>query len=503
MLPSTYPRLWIVVSVCVLLLGHAGGSVAAADRSASASFQEAAVMFPSGPITLAGSLLTPTTPGPHPAVVVVHGARPNARAPYRNFALQTFVQHGVAVLIYDKRGYGASTGKAGDASLSDLADDVSAAVRYLQSRTEIDPTRIGLQGDSQAGWIMPLAATRTPAIAFLVMVSASAVSPAQQEAWSMEQQLRRAGLSEQTVDTGRKARRLLDDYAAAVRAGRLPTIGALQAVTSLDTGYNPVPILERITQPMLIFLGEADPIVPTKHSAAVFDAALRKAGNRDYTIIVYPGANHGIQVPTTNAEGQTTLGYVAGYRDTMTNWVVGHVRGRATPPQGVQGSAAIDPAFGAGGPYGPPSWGGSAAVQVPLLVLFALVFGSAPVVLGSRAIAARRPRRNRTRTISAGARRARRAGIIGSLWLLGMLVGMVALIAALLLGGAADVPRQIRIVVIVLGVVSTLTSLNMAAKAYQAWKNGYWSLVERGYYTLVAVVALVFVPFLVYWRMLG
>ena len=82
--------------------------------------------------------------------------------------LQALLLHaGVAVLAYDKRGIGKSGGlypgeSPTGATIDQLARDAAAAARFLTTRAEVDPARIGLAGHSQAGWIMPLAATREP-----------------------------------------------------------------------------------------------------------------------------------------------------------------------------------------------------------------------------------------------------------------------------------------------------------------------------------------------------
>lgn len=495
-------RLLIVMLVALPGLGQGSERSSAASLQQTANPNEATVQFQNGAVTLVGTLLTPASVGPHPAVVIIHGARPNERGPYRRFATDVFVQHGVAVLIYDKRGYGDSSGDADTASLYDLADDAAAAVRYLQSRAEIDPTRIGLQGDSQAGWIIPLVATRTKDVAFLVMVAASAVSPAQQEAFSIETRLRNAKLSERLVATGRQARQLLDDYAGAVHEGRLPATAALQDVISLRTDHDPVPVLEQITQPVLIILGEADPFVPTKHSATVFDAALRKAGNRDYTIIVYPNANHGIQVPTTNAQGETSLTYVEGYRATMTDWVVAHGRGTATASNGIQGAVADESAvFSQSGRYGKPSWYGTATVQLLLIVVFAVVFGGATVGwIGSAIVRRKRP--NPTLPAPRGTRPARLVGIIASTLNLLLLLGVVGLIAVLLLSGDEVVISGLFNVLAILALLAIVFNVAMAAFVILLWQRRSWSLAGRLSYSLVAVVALLFVSFLNYWNLL-
>src|SRR5207248_3726314 len=85
------------------------------------------------------------------------------------------IRHGIAVLGYDKRGVGGSTGDWNTASFDDLAGDVVAAFAYLKARTDIDGSQIGLLGWSQAGWVMPLAAVRASDIAFLISISGPGV----------------------------------------------------------------------------------------------------------------------------------------------------------------------------------------------------------------------------------------------------------------------------------------------------------------------------------------
>src|SRR5262249_22818654 len=86
-----------------------------------------------------------------------------------------FASLGFAVLAYDKRGVGQSGGTypgnlATDAAIDVLAQDAQAAARFLAAQPEVDPAKVGLAGASQAGWIMPLAASREPAIRFLVLL---------------------------------------------------------------------------------------------------------------------------------------------------------------------------------------------------------------------------------------------------------------------------------------------------------------------------------------------
>jgi hypothetical protein len=98
------------------------------------------VRFSNGNVQLAGTLISPTTQGPHPAVILVHASGAEDREYLLPFA-RFLIRRGMAVLGYDKRGVGASTGDWNKASFDDLAGDVVAAFDYLKSRNDIKACR--------------------------------------------------------------------------------------------------------------------------------------------------------------------------------------------------------------------------------------------------------------------------------------------------------------------------------------------------------------------------
>ena len=137
------------------------------------------VVFRHSDITLAGTLIAPATPGPHPAIVLLHGSGPLTRhsfGPWPRF----FNSLGMAVLVFDRRGTGASTGVRLDASTGapatlspryypdDLVDDALAARRFLQGRPEVDRKPIGFWGSSEGGMLATQVAARSDEVAFAI-----------------------------------------------------------------------------------------------------------------------------------------------------------------------------------------------------------------------------------------------------------------------------------------------------------------------------------------------
>ena len=152
-------------------------------------YSEVPVRYASGEVSIAGSLLLPAAAGPHPAVVMIHGSGAVTRDTLRPFA-DHFARNGVAVLITDKRGTGASTGRWARATFDDLADDALAGVQYLRSRTDIQASAIGLHGMSLGGWVAPLAAVKSRDVAFVIVESAPVMTPREHERLRVETTMR-------------------------------------------------------------------------------------------------------------------------------------------------------------------------------------------------------------------------------------------------------------------------------------------------------------------------
>lgn len=303
--------------------------------------------FPSGTLRMSGTLVLPNGPGPHPAVVMIHGSGPATRDALRPWA-DMYARRGVAVLIHDKRGTGASTGNWARASFEDLAGDALAGIAYLRGRPEINGRQIGLHGMSLGGWIAPLAASRAPNdVAFVIVESAPVLSPREHERLRVEQQMRADDFSPEQVAratafmdqkfdvarTGQGWDRLVETMGRASREGWLTYVNAPTSLESLQwnwtnvLSYDPLPALERLRCPVLVLYGGLDRIVPATHSSGRMEEILRQAGNRDTTVRVFKGANHAFLEAVTGGkrEAPSLRGFVAGYFDAHVEWLTGRV----------------------------------------------------------------------------------------------------------------------------------------------------------------------------------
>ncbi len=416
------------------------GAQQAPDRAAAAAgldrHNAVDVGFESGAVVLSGTLYLPLTAGPHPAVVLVHGSGPDTREPYRNLAAH-FARSGVAALVYDKRGTGRSTGDWRTAGFEALAEDAIAAVRLLRAHGAIATERVGLWGISQGGWILPLAASQAPEIAFIIPVSASGVSPARQEMWRVGNNLRYRELSAAAIGIGLKGTQMLYSLKPLHERGWL-TLPADLWFVALDPWLDPAPTWERVRQPVLAIWGEIDGLVPTGESVEVVRSALERGGNRRYTLRVHSGADHGIlrAVEGFQREPRDGRSYAEGYLEGMSKWIHG-LDGASRSMELVPAEHATPTRLSWQRPADPvaPVFG-RAASQIPLTATMVLIF--AGVVLALARLSIRR-RLSANRTPSSGTN-LRLAALASALALVAM-AGWAATLAATVLEGGSPFLR--------------------------------------------------------------
>jgi fermentation-respiration switch protein FrsA (DUF1100 family) len=290
-------------------------------------------------VTLAGTLTIPDQTGPYPAVILISGSGANNRdeeillhKPF--WILSDYLsRNGVAVLRFDDRGVGKSTGKHALATSADFATDALAGVTYLQSRKDLQISSIGLMGHSEGGVIAPLAASQSDAVKFVVMLAGTGVRGDILLGEQTELVMRANGNSEEEIS---KARSVNEDIykiilkSKTIRQAKGKLEKRLQKQAKVDSDYtdaaikamisqvnnvwmryflkhDPAPVLQKVKCPVLAVNGEKDIQVPAKLNLDAIKAALKSGGNQDFTIRSFPDLNHLFQHCTTCSVGEYAL----------------------------------------------------------------------------------------------------------------------------------------------------------------------------------------------------
>lgn len=276
--------------------------------------REREVTFSNGAVTLAGSLILPSTGRRYPAVVFAHGSGAEGRWASR-FLATTFAENGIAALIFDKRGVGKSSGDWRTATLDDLAGDAAAAVAYLRRQEEIDPRRVGIHGHSQGGTLLPMIAARSDSVAFLIASAAAGIPTDSTEIFSV---LNSVYPSASTPEDSANARDYVGELVTVAYRGRTrdrldslvsrfrgrpwffappPPESSYWSFSRLFHEFRPLDWWKQVRVPVLLVYGARDMRVPAAESAArISGAVLRHAPNADVTVRIFPGADHSFRL---------------------------------------------------------------------------------------------------------------------------------------------------------------------------------------------------------------
>lgn len=261
------------------------------------AYRQTDVTIPGDGALLAGTVTEPLGAGPHAGIVIVHGAETGERYFY-DVWVGVYASLGLAVLTYDKRGRGASTGRypgefPSPDALAIYADDAAASLGFLARRPGVDPNRVGFHGGSQGGWTVPLANLRRPQAAFSVLISAPATTVDQTDLW--------AGFTN-----------------GGESAPAVPLSEMLDAVRANHSGYDPRPALQALVVPTLWLLGTNDRTVPTSICVEIL-TALHKP---NFTIDLLP-AGHGMLANPTGlaADDRRSPGLAPGLLPALSDFI--------------------------------------------------------------------------------------------------------------------------------------------------------------------------------------
>ncbi len=321
-------------------------------------YRQEAVSFAnaSAGIKLAGTLGIPDGVGPFPAVVLICGSGPQTRDEdvmgHKIFLVlaDALNRRGIAVLRYDKRGVGESTGDYATATFNDFAADAESALGFLASRSEIAPDRIGLVGHSEGGAVAPMLAVRDSLTRFVVLMAAPGMRIGQLLRLQTAKIAKASGASDADiakklaffdklyVDLGATTSNeqalavAKADVLQAVADNVVPAASADPLVTLVTSpwaheafAYDPVPALRQLKAPVLALNGSLDLQVPAEEDLSPIRAALQ--GNPRATIVELPSLNHLFQTaklgtPAEYGEIEETIAPAA--LKMIADWVAAH-----------------------------------------------------------------------------------------------------------------------------------------------------------------------------------
>ena len=253
--------------------------------------------------TLTGLLTLPAAPGPFPAIMSLHGSEPGTKDNFGSQQMSAFMaSHGIAILTYDKRGVGESEGTYVEApterNLNLIAQDAIAGVEYLKRRPEVKGDQIGLTGFSQAGWVIPLAASQSEDIAYFMILSGPVTSTGHEDFFSTY------------TDDGDSARNYSED------------VISKQLADAPHTGFDSTPIIANLDQLGLWIWGDEDKSQPAFESESRLKEII-SGGKSNFSYVTLANADHNLQQTTHGLFNEIPYspGYHQGYYETLIEWL--------------------------------------------------------------------------------------------------------------------------------------------------------------------------------------
>ena len=269
--------------------------------------------------TLAGTLTIPEGDGPFPALVLVSGSgqqnRDEELMNHRPFWViaDYLSRRGVAVLRYDDRGMGGSTGEVLNATSMDFSYDAEAAFDFLLNRKEIKASQVGILGHSEGGIINFMVAERRPEVAFLVSLAGPAVNGIEVLKEQQAAILRAQGMTEEMVQfSGNANAQMFDIIEASSSREEADTLlrqllkgwGYNEELTEQTVGqmaspwmyyflkYDPTEAIVKVKCPALLLNGSKDLQVLASQNFPAYEKIIAEHGKTNLTLQEMPDLNH-------------------------------------------------------------------------------------------------------------------------------------------------------------------------------------------------------------------
>jgi dienelactone hydrolase len=490
MLPAAIP-------VITFLMAMSGPAACANETGVQSGFEEHRVEFHNHDVKLAGSLLLPTSEVPVPAVVFVHGAGRQTRDSYREVG-EYFASNGIAALIYDKRGTGESGGVyESHEPYENLVNDALSAIAFLKQRHEIAQSQIGIWGLSQGAYIGAAAASQSGDIRFIITVGASVADGMM--LYYRDNLFRRYAITDTLRDVAEKAHLAQQSLPHNLPDGSLLTSFVRRSYPPPDEYVHPA--WSHVNQPVLAIWGQLDQHIPVGESVAGLKNSLAHANNQQWTVIILPRANHDLGVSETGELHRKWRGYAPEALKTMTEWthrVLDHPAQISRMKQdGIAPEAGVLSKLAR---YEKLRWYGNATVQSVLFILFLISFlSNAATGVGG---CFRKLFRRQTRSAleaSGGVVNFKR--VICALNLL--ILFAFSMVVVFVIDQVHPSCPSMLLYLPLLGTVSTITTVALLVMLAITRRDKDSTVARRLQNAHDVLCLILFVPYLLYWNLIG
>ncbi len=295
-----------------------------------------------------GELLIPRNATANtPAIVFLHGSGEHSREDVRFYA-DLFARNGFVALLADKRRYGRNPG---DYNYHRLADDALAGIARLKRSPVVDPSRIGVLGISEGGWVAPIVAARDSALAFVIALVPTGHTYAENAIYQTSLKLQAAGATREEIATYASSIKRVNDYVLGLSRGQsvpstvlkslqlaldsarripalrisdlpslLPAAGDLGEFRWQALDFDPVPYWKDVKSPVLLVVGELDRNADPRSVHQKIVPAIRSRVKT--SVVEYEGVAHDLMVVRDSTH--FFFPYPPhGYLDTLTRWAKG------------------------------------------------------------------------------------------------------------------------------------------------------------------------------------
>lgn len=267
--------------------------------------------IPSVGFSLAGTISKPAGSGgkPLPAVVFVGGSGPTDRdeqiagIPIIGELAGAVADAGFLTLRYDKRGVGQSGGRIESAALTDLAEDLRAAVKLLSARKDVDAKRIAVVGRSEGGLVALIAGSQEKRIAAIGLLAASGIAGSDLILEQQQRMLARTQLSEIEKQSRVETQKRLNEVVITGKGWELLPPEARHIADDAEFRSllvaDPAKIIPSVKQPLLVLQGELDTQVAPVNADRLEALARKRKKAPLVEVVKLPGINHLLVAATT------------------------------------------------------------------------------------------------------------------------------------------------------------------------------------------------------------